>query len=41
MRESRISEISYLESELIMIGGSGTWIWSGNWFRVEGSSMEM
>ena len=40
MRESRISEISYLELELIMIRGLGTWIWLGNWFRVEGSSME-
>ena len=41
MRELRISEISYLESELIMIGGLGTWIWLRNWFGVEGSSMEM
>ena len=41
MRELRISEILYLELELMMIGGSGIWIWSGNWFRVEGSSMEM
>ena len=41
MRELRISEILYLESELMMIGGLGIWIWSGNWFGVEGSSMEM
>ena len=40
MQESRILEISYLESELMMIGGSGIWIWLGNWFGVEGSSME-
>ena len=41
MQESRISEILYLESELMMIGGLGFWIQLGNWFRVDGSSMEM
>ena len=40
MQELRISETLYLESDLMMIGGSGIWIQSGNWFRVEGSSME-
>ena len=37
----RISEISYPELELMMIGGLGIWIWLGNWFGVEDSSMEM
>ena len=41
MQELRISEISYSESELMMIGGLGIWIQFGNWFGVEGSSMEM
>ena len=40
MQELRILEISYSESELMMIRSLGIWIRLGKWFGVEGSSMK-